>query len=163
MAFKQFPNIQYFRVLETDTVTRFGYYNLQDGTEKKHMMMTLYMNGLIVTPFTIRVNVYGNDDQAEAIFSSDWATLSAATLLNNDTDPGTPYTTNWIGNVYFDFAGYPLNPNINYFMSVETLGYTRNNDVYYLGINLDWYSEVNNQLDGPDEAGARIRILGIRP
>lgn len=163
MAFKQFPKQQYFRSLDSDQVTRIGYFNLQDGTELTEMMITLFVRGLIVTPFQIRMNVYGNDDQAEPIFSSSWATLSAATLLNNDTDPGIAYVNNWLGTMYFDFPGYPLNPNINYFMSIETLGYTRNADAFYIGINLDWYSEVNNQLDGPSEAGARIRPLGIRP
>ena len=163
MAFKQFPKQQYFRIINTDIVTRIGYFNLKDGTELKEMMITLFVKGIIAAPFNIRMNIYGNDDQAEPIFSSDWAELSAATLLNNDTDPGTAYTNNWLGTIYFDFPGYPLNPNINYFMSIETDGYTRNGDTFYIGINLDWYSEVNNQLDGPAQAGARIRPLGIRP
>lgn len=140
MAFTQFPKEQYFRTLDSDQITRFGYFNLSNGTEIKHMMWTLYVNGPIPAPFQMRVNVYGNDEQASAIFSSQWAVISAATLFPT-------YTTNWLGNVYFDFPGYSLNPNINYFMSVETLGYTRNLDVFYIGMNLDWYSEVNNHLD----------------
>lgn len=163
MAFKQFPKEQYFRTLDSDTITRIGYFNLQDGTELKNMMLTLFVRNVIATPFNIRMNIYGNDDQAEPIFSSDWEELSMATLQNNDTDPPLPYTRNWLGTIYFTFAGYPLNPNINYFMSIETAGYVRNADAFYIGVNLDWYSEVNNQLDGPAEAGARIRPLGLRP
>jgi hypothetical protein len=80
-----------------------------------------------------------------------------------DTLPvnGAAYLQNYFGNIYLDFNGNPLNPNINYFMTIETTGYTRVADTFYLGINLDWYSEVNNQLS-PGEAGARIRILGKR-
>lgn len=156
MAFTQFPREQYFRILNSDEVTRFGYFNVDDGTELRHMMFTIFIRGTIATPFDIRANIYGNDNQVSPIFSSSWATLSMATL-----EP--TYTQNYLGNIYLDFSGYPLNPNINYFMSIETSGYTRNGDTYYIGINLDWYSEVNNQLSGPDEAGARIRILGTRP
>jgi hypothetical protein len=163
MAFKDFPQDQYFRTLNSDQVTRLGFFNVASGIEMTEMMLTLFVKGLIVTSFQMRVNVYGNDDQASPIFSSAWATLDATTLLNNDVDPPIPYVGSWLGNVYFDFNGYPLNPNINYFFSVETLGYTRVGDSFYLGTNLDWYSPVNNQLDGPNEAGARIRVLGLTP
>lgn len=163
MAYKDFPEEGYWRTLETDTITRFGYFQLLSGTEIRHIMFTFYVNGLIATPFNVRINIYGNDDQAEPIFSSSWATFSSTTIVNNDFDPGIPYTDNWQGNILFDFPGYPLNPNIKYYMSVETSGYTRVADTFYVGINLDWYSEVNTQVDGPDEAGARIRIVGLRP
>jgi len=161
MSFTQFPKQQYFRILSTDTITRLGYFNLSAGTEFKHMMVTIFVKGTIASPFQLRMNVYGNNDQDTPIFSSSWADISMATLAIDDV--GTQYTQNWIGNIYLDFMGQPLNPNINYFMSSETLGYTRNFDTYYMGLNLDWYSPVNNQLDGPSQAGARIRILGIRP
>ncbi len=154
MAFTQFPNQQYFRVADTDSVTSIGYFNLQDGTELKHIMLTLYVNGVIASPFTARINIYGSSSLESAIFSSDWATISTATLVPT-------YSVNWLGNVYFDFSGNPLNPNINYFAGFETSGYTRNGDTYYVGVNLDWYSPVNNQLSATD-AGARFRILGRR-
>lgn len=162
MAFKQFPNKQYFRVLDTDTVTNVGYFNLDDGTEITSMMITLFVRGLIVTPFNIRLNLYGSSTSVTPIVSSDWATLSAATLLNNDTDPGVAYTRNWFGNIFLDFGGNPLNPNLNYYMSVQTSGYTRILYTFYVGVNLDWYSPVNNQLNGPTLAGARIRPIGMR-
>lgn len=154
MAFTQFPREQYFRVLGTDQNTRMGYFNLQDGTELKHMMVTLFVKGLIPAPFDLWVNIYGNDTLIDPIFSSVHAEISMDTLVPT-------YVNNWLGNVYLDFSGNPLNPNINYFMTMETSGYTRDLDDYYVGYNLDWYSEVNNQLS-LTEAGARIRILGRR-
>lgn len=156
MAFTQFPKQQYFRVLPSDVITRLGYFNLLEGTEIKHMMLTVFMRGIIASPFQLRMHIYGNNVQTDPIFISSWAEISATSLVPT-------YLSNWLGNIYLDFPGYPLNPNINYFMSVETLGYVPIGDSYYFGINLDWYSEVNNQLSAPDEAGARIRILGIRP
>ena len=160
MAFVQFPKQQYFRVLETDTTTQIGYFNVSEGIEIKHMMLTLLVRGLIASPFTFRVKIYGNNLLETPIFMSNWVTLSVATLVL-DAD-GTQYTQNYFGNIYLDFDGYSLNPNIDYYMAVQTNGYTRNADSFFVGINLDWYSEVNNQVDGPDEAGARIRILGIK-
>lgn len=154
MAFTQFPREQYFRILETGENARLGYFNLQDGTEIKHMMITIFIRGTIAAPFNLRVNIYGNDTLIDPIFTSDWAVISSSTL-----DP-TP-TNNWLGNIYLDFAGYPLNPNINYYMTAESDDYTRNGETFYLGINLDWYSPVNTQLS-LTEAGARFRILGKR-
>lgn len=155
MAFLQFPREQYFRIVNTSENVRCGYFNLQDGTELKHMMFTVFVRGPITTAFSLRVNIYGNDSLAEPIITSDWAIISNQTLVPEPVG-------DWIGNIYFDFAGNPLNPNVDYYMTVEpSVEYVRDGDDYYIGINLDWYSEVNNQLTS-GEAGARIRILGKR-
>lgn len=154
MAFTQFPHQQYFRALDSDTNTGLGYFNLGDGTELKHVMATILQVGIIASPYQLRMNLYASTDTSSPAARSDWATISAATL-----EP--TYATNWLGNIYFDFDGESLNPNINYYMYFETLGYTRVGDTYYLGINLDWYSPVNTQVS-MTEAGARIRILGER-
>lgn len=160
MAFLEFPNQQYFRDLKTDTVTKLGYFNLSSGTEIKHMAVWAFVRGLIATPFQFRINIYGNDANTTPIIQSSWATLSATTLIDNST--GLAYVDNWIGYFYVDFSGQSLNPNTNYYLASETSGYTRNGDVFYLGVNLDWYSPTNNQLDAPNLAGIRLAILGER-
>jgi hypothetical protein len=162
MAFKQFPKQQYFRQLNTDDVTKVGYIKVSTGVELTAMMVTIYVQGVIVTPFDFRVNVYGSPNSSVPIFTSEWAEISAATLLNNDVDPAIPYVNNWLGNIYVDFNYEPLNPNLNYYISVETDGYTRVGETFYIGVNLDWYSPVNNQLDGPLLAGVRVRPIGYR-
>ncbi len=154
MAFTQFPNQQYFIVLPTDATTGVGYFNLQDGTELKHIMITILQVGVISSPYNLRMKLYSSSSLATPIITSDWATISVATLVPT-------YTVNWLGNIYLDFQGNPLNPNLNYFMAVETSGYTLIADTYYVGINLDWYSPVNSSVDSTT-AGARIRILGKR-
>lgn len=151
--FLQFPKQQYFRALESDTTTSLGYFILQDSTEIKHVMLTIFVRGLIASPFDIRFKIYGSDEAETAIITSEWAELSVASLGN--------YTQNYIGNIYLDFAGESLNMSNTYYMRVETDGYTRVGDSFYLGINLDWYNPVNTQLT-PNEAGARVRILGKR-
>lgn len=156
MAFRQFPEQQQFRILETDTITRMGSFKVPEGTELKHMMLTLFIRGVIASPVSMRVNIFGSDSNETPEFVSDWMVLSLATLYS---DPA--YTQNWFGNVYADFAGYPLNPNVTYYMTCETTGYTRDGDLFYIGLNLDWYSAVNNQIT-MGQAGARIRILGKR-
>lgn len=156
MAFTQFPREQYFRVLETDTITRMGNFQVPDGTELQHMMLTLFIRGVIASPVNMRVNIYGSDSNETAEFSSEWITLSTTTLSSSPA-----YTQNWFGNVYADFSGNPLNPNVVYYMTCETSGYTRNGDTFYIGLNLDWYSPVNTQIS-PIRPGARMRILGKR-
>ena len=61
MAFTQFPKQQYFRSLNSDTVTKLGYMKVQDGMEMTSMMVTIYVQGLIVTPFNFRLNFYGSN------------------------------------------------------------------------------------------------------
>lgn len=160
MAFLQFPNIQYVRPCDTDTVTAMGYFNLDAGTELKHIMLTIFVRGLIPSAFNARIGIYGNALYESAIFMSEWAEISMSTLAIETA--GAQYTQNYLGQIYFDFSGYPLNPNINYYMGIETDGYTRNGDSYYFAFGLDWYSAVNNPLPDPSEAGARVRILGKR-
>lgn len=154
MAYTQFPHQQYYRIMNTNEEGRCGYFNLQDGTELKHMMFDGYYHNIQATPFNIRAKIYGNDTLIDPIFTSEWAEISADTL-------GSVVGHNRVFSFYLDFGGVPLNPNIDYFMTLETADYTRNGDVSYFGYNLDWYSPVNNQLSGT-EAGARIRILGKR-
>lgn len=155
MAFTQFPHQQYFVICDNiSAVTKLGYYNLSDATELKYIMATIFQRGVIVTPYQVRLNIYGNALYETPLFSSSWATISSSTL-----EPA--YSSNWLGNIYFDFAGQPLNANANYYMAIETSGYTRSGDTFYLGVNLDWYSPVNDAIS-PTEAGARIRILGDR-
>jgi hypothetical protein len=160
MSFLQFPKQQYYRVLNTDTVTKLGSFLLEDGTEIKNMVVWGFVRGVIPSPFNFRINIYGNNVNTTPLFSSDWAILSASTLINNTT--GLAYVNNWIGYFYVDFGGKSLNPNSTYYISVETSGYTRVADSFYFGINLDWYSPTNTQLDAPDEAGMRLAILGDR-
>ena len=161
MAFLQFPKQQYFRAVNTGEEAKLGYFNLDAGTELKFMMATLFQMGIIATPYQIRMKIYGNDTLVSPIVTSEWVTLSAATLLNGNDTTGTAYTTNWLGNVYIPFSGNPLNPNINYYMKMETSGYTRVGDTFYLGVNLDWYSPTNTPVSST-EAGGRFAILGKR-
>jgi hypothetical protein len=161
MAFLQFPKQQYFRAVNTAEEAKLGYFNLGSGTELKFMMVTLFQCGIIATPYQIRMKIYGNDTLVDPIVTSDWVTISAATLLNGNDTTGVAYTNNWLGNVYIPFSGNPLNPNIDYYMTMETSGYTRIGDIFYLGVNLDWYSPTNNPLSAT-QAGGRVAILGKR-
>lgn len=156
MAFTQFSQVGYFRVLESDTTTKLVIFDLQDGTELKHVMLTVFIRGLIASPFDMRLKIYGKDIIETAEITSQWATISMTTL---SSDPA--YTQNWYGNFYLDFGGEPLNPNSLYYMACETSGYTRNANSFYVAINFDWDSPVNGQIE-PPRTGARIRILGDR-
>lgn len=161
MAFLQFPREQYFRIVETGEQAKLGYFTTTVKTELQYMMLTLYQQGLIVTPYQIRMKIYGNDTLVSPIITSNWATISATTLLVGNDTTGTAYTTNWLGNVYMTFPGNPINSGIAYYWTLETSGYTRIGDTFYLGVNLDWYSTTNAQVS-PTEAGARAAILGKR-
>jgi len=152
MAFEQFPDLQYFVVLDTDDNSKLGYFTLTDGTDLRHAMLTIYVKGAIDSPFEMWLNIYGNDRLEGPIYASNRAVISSDTL-----EPS--YTDGWLGNVYFDFEGVPLNPNHDYFITCETDGYAKDGEDFYVGVNLDWYFPVNEAVT-PTQAGARIRLLG---
>lgn len=156
MAFLQFPQTDFFRILETDSTTRMGSFQIPVGTELDHMMLTILVKGLIVTTINLRVKIFGSDMNETPEIVSDWVELSVDTLVSSPA-----YTTGWFGNIYVDFSGEPINPNVTYYMTCETSGYTRNGDTFYMGLNLDWNSPVNTSIT-PSRAGARVRILGHR-
>lgn len=152
MAFLQFPISQYFRIFETgETEVKGGYFILTTGTDLLHIMATIFINGTLAGSERMRFNIYGNDTSTTPIYSSDWADLSAIGA----------YTLNWLGNIYFDFEAAPLNPNLTYYIRIEIENYTRNFNTFYIGVNLDWVSEVNTPLSATSR-GFRIRILGER-
>lgn len=159
MSVLQFPDIGYFKLAD-NTVSNFiecGYFNLSEGIELQYMLLSVFQRGVIVTPYTVRMNVYGTDALESPIFSSSWETLSMSTLTLDEA--GTHYSNNFYGNIYLTFAGNPLNPNIDYYMALELSGYTRVADTYYFAAQLDWSSPVNIQTTS-HKSGARVRIIG---
>ena len=86
MAFLQFPNQQYFRILDTDTETRLGYFNLDHATELAHVMLTIYVNGTIPSAFDMTLNVYSSSRYTVPLYSSTAAEISTTTLVPTYTN-----------------------------------------------------------------------------
>jgi hypothetical protein len=87
------------------------------------------------------------------IVASDWVTFSNGTTLQTTSD--------WLGDVCFDFPAYKLSATENYFVRMEVTGYARaprpNQNTAYLAVWADWMQPVGIT----DTAGARI-ALGVK-
>ncbi len=88
-----------------------------------------------------------------ALVASDYVEFSNATTLQVGND--------WLGDVTFSFPEYRLVNGEEYFVRLETTGYTRParplENTAYLGVWVDWFEPVGNTNAG----GARI-AFGVR-
>lgn len=151
MAFQPFPEEQYVRTIDSNSEIDGGYFTVDTAIELQHIMMRVFIRGVLAGTEEIRLNIYANNTLANPIWSSSWFDLS---------EKIGSYTTNWIGNIVLDFGGAPLNPNVTYYIGVETQNYTRNGDSFYISAVLDWYDDLNEQVSS--SAGIRMGIIGLR-
>lgn len=152
MAFSPFPDTGYFYVLDA-TEHYVGAFNVAERTELKHIQTVLFIRGTLGGTERLRLNLYGTKEIASTpIASSDW--------FDVNTGVGG-YTNNWIGNVFFDFTGVPINENLDYHVGIESDNYTRNLDTFYFAVRLDWNVAVNT--NSPSSLAAmKMNILGLR-
>jgi len=152
MAFSPFPDNGYFYVLDL-TKEYVGSFNLAQSMELKHIQTTLFIRGATAGTEELRLNVYGTQQiDSTPICSSSWFNIASGV---------GSYTNNWIGNVFFDFSGTPINQNLDYYLAVETSGYTRNANTFYLAVRLDWNPSINTNSP-TNLAAMSMNILGLR-
>jgi len=90
----------------------------------------------------LKINVLSPDGGNPVIVSA-WSDLSDIDGIDGD---------NWIGFLRFDFAGEFLDASSQYVIQLEADGYTRNGDVGYLALSLDWPNAINDNAVAADPA-----------
>mgnify|MGYP001809874110 CR=1 FL=1 len=132
MSFTPFPDTGYFFVLN-EPEHYVGAFNLAESIDLKHIQTVLFIRGALGGTEQLRLNLYGTTSiSSTPIATSDWFSLSSI----------GGYTNNWIGNVFFDFDGAPINPNLDYFVGIESNNYTRNADTFYLAFRMNWNPSI---------------------
>lgn len=154
MAFSPFPNQQYVRILDTDTVASCGYVQTGSSFELQSVRMRIFILGALSGTEQLRLHCYGSFNSATPIASSAWIDLA---------DVGT-YSPNFIGEIFFEFSNsIPMNPNNLYHFKLEPQNYTRVGtlltDTFFVGFCLDWYDQLNDYVSV--DAGARMALLGL--
>ena len=150
MSFSPFADTGFFLILETDSESKGGSFNLAESTDLANIQTTIIVRGtLSAGSERARLRLYGNSSCAGTpISSSSWFDFSSI----------GSYTNNWIGNVFFDFENTPINPSLDYYITVETDNYTKVPDTFYIGVRLDWGPSVNSG----SASAIRMTILGRR-
>lgn len=150
MSYRQFPAVNKIKVLDSAIQEKIGSFQVASATDLRYIVLHIYIKGLLSGSERVRLKLFGSNRYETPTAVSDWAYLSAIDDLNGG---------NWIGYLRFDFTGQPLNPNYYYFMQLETQNYTRNADVHYIAVNLDYGASLSNRVSGNDLA-VLMAVLG---
>ena len=134
MAFLQFEKKQHVYVLDSSSSSNFPYIALTKfprNSELEYVVLLLYIQGQ--GSGQIRLNIYSNISQTTPIYSTSWI----------DIDDLQSSATNKIIWTRFDFNRLPVTTGHQYVLQLETQGYTRNGDTFYL-------SYCKQQTDEPN-------------
>ena len=147
MAFTQFPENLLVKTFDTAEIVSLGKIKLSTAGELKHIRSSLFVNGVKGGTEGIRLRLHTTDDTSIIYGASDWVDLTTL-------DSELVSTDNLLSLVRFDFSNINLNANFDYLVTAETRNYTRNSDVFYMGMQYDYpfnrydgVSAINNFTD----------------
>lgn len=147
MAFKNFAALQQVKVIETGELVQAGGITLGKSQDLANIVVAVYKQGAHAGTEKLRVKLFTDQAMTKLYATSAWSAVAAI--------PGIG--TNWIGWLRFDFAGEHLNGQLQYWVGVETTGYTRNGNTFYLSLLRDWGL---GQSGNP--AAASLAVYGLR-
>lgn len=135
MAFKDFSNTQYIRLVEANENVRMGTFKVQESGELVYIrtMMVLFNTPMLTGLEQAKMHVYTKDYYAGLI-----ATSETIDLIDVGYDTSMH---SWIGFVRFTFANQNINKNITYYPSIEFIG-NASTPTHYIGVNYDFPAPV---------------------
>ncbi len=142
------PDQAYVKTIDTGETVLCGGFTLGSETELSNIRVILFKVGTLAGTEQLRARVYGDRAMTKLMHTSDWLNLSAIEDL----------TAMWWGWVRFDFERKPLDTVREYFLAIDTQGYTRNADTMFIGLSLDWPTRVNSG----DQTAVKMEIYGYR-
>ena len=153
MSFLQFPDKKYVKTIDTSEIVRLGSINIVDNIELQYIRPSIFIYGALGGIEQIRVNLYGDENHLNKIFSSSWRNLSEISMSTNY----------WLGWIRCDFARQNINKNITYYLSVELNNYTRNGETFWIGLNRDYPTPTyDNSEDLWDGHPLAFQIFGYK-
>jgi hypothetical protein len=139
MSAANFPSDQYFIIL-SQTPQIVGKISFTDYTnfDLSNIQVWLQKVGAHAVNERFRISVYADRAATRLLYSSDWVSV---------TDIDSITSSNWYGYVTFDFDYQPINTYATYYIGIETENYTKDGDVHYWGIAIDWPFEINTHVE----------------
>lgn len=148
MAFEQFPDTFYIKLLKEGVVEKLGAFSGQASQGLQYIVLTLLRVGTAVGTERLRLHLYSETTFVSGpVASSDWRSLSEFTT-----------GTNAHGYLRFDFNREYLSNSLTYYLGIETENYTKTLS-FYLAVKLDWPDDVYTAAN-PVNRGAQLRVIG---
>jgi len=155
MTLAHFSNRLQCKVFETSEVVSPGGFTLAQAQELAYIRLLIYKHGTAAGTEKFRLKVYADADLTKLIATSAWSEFAnpdAAAILAASA---------WLGYLRFDFAREWLPASQAFYLALESSGYTRNLNTFYVGGILDWPVPTYTQTYSPRFAFA-MEIYGYR-
>ncbi len=152
MAFASFPATQFVKVMETSEVVLVGGLTFPRDQELAHAYLNVYKAGTAGGSERLRLKVFHDADRTKLYATGEWATMRGAWGA----------AVRWIGRVRFDFdPAVNIEADATYYFAVESDGYTRNGQTFFISFPLDWPLSINTNVDSPSY-GLAVAAYGRR-
>lgn len=153
MSIFQYPDLGYFTMLTTANVELGIYKFVQAGDLSIANLRVYHRNP---NPFSYQLRlVLSQRKKGPALIASNWEEFSNETIGQN--------AAHWLGDLTFTFPDYSLRINDDYYIRLESTGYTRSGNTTYLGVWANWGFGKSwiPSVGSADSGGARI-ALGVK-
>lgn len=148
---EEYPKYSYFLVANGSSLELGSYEPASDG-DLSIAQLRIFHKCLVSFDYNLRL-VVSSRQFGPVLVASDWLEFSNETTGQTSSD--------WLGDIVFDFPSYKLSAGEIYYVRIEITGYSRpvrpNQNTAYLSVWTDWLQPIGLS----NTAGARI-ALGVK-
>jgi hypothetical protein len=127
MSILNFSREEYVKSIDTGELIRCGSFRVNQASELAAIRSFIYIRGTLGGNERMRAKFFLDDACTILQYTSAW-TAKISSAVSGD----------WLGWIRIDFNNENLNPNITYYLAVELDGYTRDTEVFYIGLCRDF-------------------------
>lgn len=140
MEFESFPAEGRFKTAATGELVEAGGATFPAHQELAGFYVTVYMQGARGAAEQIRAKIFSDSAYTKLLATGEWANLVEA----------NEGATNWLGKILLSFdPPHNIEAGTEYFLAIETDGYTRDGDTSYIAFSYDWPLPINDNVDAP--------------
>lgn len=157
MPVTQFPRDQYWKIMGSPETWNGGGITFEGRERLKYMRPTMLKVGTDPGASEFRLALFHDDALTNRFSSSAWIKLT-------EIESSANVSGTWRCDTAFSFTAAPwLDASKQYFMAVESQGYTRNAAIFYVAFQLDWTYPVNTPNADPNlQRGLKVEVYTER-
>lgn len=155
MTLRKFPSKLYCKVFGTGETVSPGGFTLAQAQQLQYVRLLIYKHGACAGTEQFRLKVYADSALTKLVTTSAWSSFAS------DDASAIRAASYWLGFLRFDFAKEWLPASQAFYLALESTGYTRNGNTFYVGGILDWPLSIYTQSQSPKFSFA-MEIYGYR-